>query len=252
MHFLINEQSFIGQGTNYTVPNLLLLLAETIDSITPILCGDSIHRHSNLANRYATPQLTLHDCLFQIRDPRLQARRVFLLTTLTKGPHIDTLLSSIPHHCKYNGKDVTSSSLAGAAYFNGALISLNSCPQFAAGLVPLDFAHGSNLPLSPVTVTNIITPAHASGLRRYYKASPKHGRRGWGTFMDIEDDQQAQQLLDCGEQGDHENDKQIYNLHAGKFYEFQPDNADYYHGYPVPEEEVPAEVVRRLSNRPPT
>ncbi|MGF6154114.1 hemagglutinin repeat-containing protein [Pseudomonas fluorescens] len=75
-----------------------------------------------------------------------------------------------------------------------------------------------------------------------YVPSPKHYPvSGWGTPMDL-DDTTAQQVLDSSIKGG----KQQYGFHNGKLYEFQPDNAGGWHGYPIPGNEAPTDVLRKL------
>src|SRR6185503_8786496 len=77
---------------------------------------------------------------------------------------------------------------------------------------------------------------------RKYVPSPKHEPGGWGTPMDL-NDTTAQAVLNAGVPGP--NGKQIYGLHDGRIYEFQPDNVGGFHGYPVPGTEVPPAVLRQ-------
>ncbi|WP_354687767.1 hemagglutinin repeat-containing protein [Cupriavidus necator] len=77
-----------------------------------------------------------------------------------------------------------------------------------------------------------------------YVSSPKHEAGGWGTPMDL-DDARAQQILGDSIQGG----KQRYGVSDGKVYEFQPDNAGGWHGYPIPGNEAPASVLRQFVNR---
>ncbi|HEY0684626.1 MAG TPA: RHS repeat-associated core domain-containing protein [Steroidobacter sp.] len=77
-----------------------------------------------------------------------------------------------------------------------------------------------------------------------YKSSPKHEEGGWGTKMDL-DPQAAQRVLNRSVQGG----KQRYGIHEGKVYEFQPDNAGTWHGYPIRGNEAPTSVLREFANR---
>ena len=74
-----------------------------------------------------------------------------------------------------------------------------------------------------------------------YVPSPKHDAGGWGTPMDL-DDSKAQEVLGSSILGG----KQRYGVSDGKVYEFQPDNAGGWHGYPIPENEAPASVLRQF------
>lgn len=77
-----------------------------------------------------------------------------------------------------------------------------------------------------------------------YVPSPKHASGGWGTPMDLSDSK-AQEVLNNSIQGG----KQRYGMSGGKLYEFQPDNAAGWHGYPIVGTEAPANVLRELLNR---
>lgn len=79
--------------------------------------------------------------------------------------------------------------------------------------------------------------------QRRYSPTNKHKTGGWGTEMDL-DDTTAEQILNEGITSP--NRKQVYSYHDGKLYEFQPDNAGGYHGYPVPGNEVPPKVLKEL------
>lgn len=57
--------------------------------------------------------------------------------------------------------------------------------------------------------------------------------------MDL-NDKTAQEVLNASVQGG----KQKYGFHEGKLYEFQPDNAGGWHGYPIPGTEAPSSVLK--------
>ncbi|MDR2239141.1 MAG: hemagglutinin repeat-containing protein [Zoogloeaceae bacterium] len=77
-----------------------------------------------------------------------------------------------------------------------------------------------------------------------YVSSPKHDPvSGWGTPMDLPDSV-AQEVLDRSTLVG----KQRYGLQDGKVYEFQPDNAGGWHGYPIPGTQVPTSFLRDLRN----
>jgi len=77
--------------------------------------------------------------------------------------------------------------------------------------------------------------------------SPKHrqmGERGIkGTPMDLSD-KDAQIALDSGIAYG----RQIYSYYKGKYYEFQSDNAETFHGYPILEKNVPHKALKQLNN----
>lgn len=65
-----------------------------------------------------------------------------------------------------------------------------------------------------------------------------------GTPMDLSDSK-AQEVLNNSIQGG----KQQYGISDGKVYEFQPDNAGGWHGYPIPGTEAPPKVLREFLAR---
>ncbi|MBV8044557.1 MAG: filamentous hemagglutinin [Pluralibacter sp.] len=102
---------------------------------------------------------------------------------------------------------------------------------------------GGNTTTTPIADQNKDDLAYLSGDSNYVP-SPKHAPGGWGTPMDLSDSQ-AQDVLNSSIQGG----KQKYGLSDGKLYEFQPDNAGGWHGYPVPGTEVPPKVLREFLAR---
>ncbi|WP_434339155.1 FG-GAP-like repeat-containing protein [Motilimonas cestriensis] len=77
-----------------------------------------------------------------------------------------------------------------------------------------------------------------------YAPTDKHRKGGWGTEMDLSDEV-AQSVLDNSFQGG----KQRYNYHEGRVYEFQPDNQEGWHGYPVKGTKVPPSIIKQLKER---
>ena len=146
MQFLINELSFIGQAVNkYEADELMNNLLEIIYEIKDIKNDDPILTHSSFTYQKLCLNLTLQEWLFsQIKEQKSKVqtkeetkekiKRDFLLQLLSKGPYIDTdykyLILIDDCQCFYQQKDVSSSSLAGAAKLPGILISLKNSPDF--------------------------------------------------------------------------------------------------------------------------
>ena len=164
---------------------------------------------------------------------------------MTQGPFIDkTLNESLSYHeCKFNERDVSESSLAGAAYLKGTLISLQNAPDFVVECVQVKFTTDNEF-YEDVEISNLTDVGQANKLRRRYVPSPKHASPGgWGTLMDLSDEV-AQAVLDKGVVSG----RQIYGYFEGKFYEFQSDNAGGFHGYPVPLNEVSSNVIKQMQD----
>jgi hypothetical protein len=79
------------------------------------------------------------------------------------------------------------------------------------------------------------------GSKKQYKPTKKHQKGGWGTEMDL-DDATAQKVLDDAIPGG----KQQYGIYNGKVYEFQPDNTGGWHGYPIPGNQAPPSVLKKM------
>jgi hypothetical protein len=240
MYILLNEQSFIGQAaTIYDASDLIRSLLQTIKALEPLRGNDPVYMHSTLFDRPITQN---HNVLEWIRARPADARddRVMLLIFAKRDHFIDQIMD-VQHKCHFNGRDVSSSSIAGAAHFRGTLSSLQHAPEFTDTRITAKFSTDGNV-YEDVAVWNLTHPEQVNNLlRRRYFPSPKHAPGGWGTLMDLTDDV-AQSVLDRGVASG----RQIYNYHAGRFYEFQSDNAGSFHGYPVCNDEVPPNIRKHL------
>ncbi|MGC0952062.1 hemagglutinin repeat-containing protein [Pantoea agglomerans] len=102
---------------------------------------------------------------------------------------------------------------------------------------------GDNITVTPIPEQNKDDLAYLAKDNKYVP-SPKHAPGGWGTPMDLSDSK-AQEVLNNSIQGG----KQRYGLSDGKLYEFQPDNAGGWHGYPIPGTEAPPKLLREFLAR---
>ncbi|GAB4291380.1 MAG: hypothetical protein Fur0025_26530 [Oscillatoriaceae cyanobacterium] len=247
MHFVINELSFIGQAnTNYEADDLMKVLLDVVKELEPIRGDDPIQVHSSFARRKLSVNLMVKDWLYEklkSASPTDKDRLVSLVTIMTKWPFIDKTLDDALAfwECHFNQQDVSGSSLAGAAYLKATLISLQKSPEFADEYILVIFSTDGNN-YDNIEILNLTTASKAKKLRPRYVPSPKHAPGGWGTLMDITDEE-AQAILDTGIASG----KQIYAYYQGKYYEFQDDNAGGFHGYPVDSREVPADVIKRIT-----
>lgn len=166
---------------------------------------------------------------------------------IRQGPFIDTQGFLEGYRCYFNNQDISSSSVAGAAYLKGILISLQNAPEFIDEYINIQFGVNEQ-DLQEINIDNLTTLEQARKLCPRYKSIPKHEQGGWGTLMDLKDEEVQQVLNQSIEHG-----KQRYSYYRGKFYEFKSDNTlnelgyPTYHGYPVNESEVPSDVKQKLS-----
>lgn len=127
------------------------------------------------------------------------------------------------------------------SWSNNILINRPS-NQFGDGLI-------TTVEPTEVTALLLITTIHAmswfdlifSSEKLNYVPTEKHKKGGWGTEMDL-DDKTAQNVLNDSIKGG----KQRYGYLEGKLYEFQPDNQQGWHGYPIKGTEAPPSVLKKM------
>ncbi|MCL1466460.1 hypothetical protein [Argonema galeatum] len=247
MHFLINELSFIGQAeTKYDADDIIKTLVNLIVELEPIRGDNPIQSHSSFANCKLSVDYSVKQWIYEkLKSPKEQKIADLLLRIISNnGFFIDRTLNELLDYCEcyFNQRDVSESSLAGAAHLNGSLISLQNAAEFACEEIQVRFSSNGEI-YEDKNIPNLTTVSQASKLRLRYVPSPKHAPGGWGTLMDL-NDEIAQKVLDKGIVSG----KQIYGYHEGKFYEFQPDGADGFHGYPIDRNEVPSKVLKQVQD----
>lgn len=250
MYFFINELSFIGQAKDvYEAKQFITKLYSIIKEIEPLQKDNPVQTHSNIANEKICSDLTLYQWLkdkIKSTDQHNRTVASVFVKILRKGPFIDQQEVLDSCQCYFENQDVHLSSLSGAAYYQGVLISLQNSPYFSDDIVKVKFGYEQQ-ELQNIDIPNLTQISQVKGIRRHYQASPKHrqmGERGIkGTPMDLSDED-AQVALDKGIAYR----RQIYSYYKGKYYEFQSDNAGTFHGYPILEKNVPKEALKQLSN----
>lgn len=278
MHFLINELSFIGQALNkYEADELMNHLLEIIYEIMDIRNDDPILTHSSFTNQKLCLNLTVMEWFYSQfysqnkakvqteEEEKVQTKLKFLLQVLRKRLYIDIdedykyLIDDC--QCFYQQKDVSSSSLTGAAKLPGILISLQNNPDFVHENIEVEFQDGTNSKETRI-INNLTEIKQARKIcPRYKVSSNKHDLVGhWerGTPMDLKDEE-AQKVLNSSVCSSNKNSKKRYGYHKGtdQFYVFLPDGDFFdeqgyptYHGFPIPENQVkdppvPEEVLNR-------
>jgi hypothetical protein len=246
MHFLINELSFIAQAsTKYEADALMVMLVNVITELEPIQGDDPIQVHSSFASRKVSIDWSIKQWVYEkLKSPTERQIGSLFVRLMSQGPFIDRTLSELLdyHECQFNNQDVSESSLAGAAYLKGALISLKNAPEFVGECFQVKFSIDGRL-YEDLEIHNLTEVGQSNKLRPRYVPSTKHASGGWGTLMDLSDEV-AQAVLDKGIVSG----RQIYGYFEGKFYEFQSDNAGGFHGYPVSLDEVPSKVIKQMQD----
>jgi hypothetical protein len=171
------------------------------------------------------------------------------------------------------GTNVSGYSVAGAACFSGILISIAGATEYGDGDIHVHYVDVENDPEERV-VEHYVTVVEVYRRWRRYVPNPKHHPtvagggiaameldREYDPFTDqrqsglrdktkAPQETAAQRLLDgaCTVNGKKQLYAVIYDrmLKRGVYYEFQPDAMGGYHGYPVPEQQVPPAALRHL------
>ena len=262
MHFLINELSFTGQAINNyeSTDKLMKNIYEIIQEIMVIQNGHPIQTHSSFAAQKLSPELTVKGWIYsRINSDQSDNKKIasLLVRLLTKGPFVDTQELLTNCKCYYNGQDISSSSLAGAAKLMGILISLRDNPNFTAENIEVEFDEGRNT-FEKINLTNLTESKQARKICPRYKPHSKHDIKGYwknATPMDLKDEE-AQKVLNCSICNTNENSEKRYGYskRTGKFYVFHFDNTfdvhghPTYHGFPIPENEVPAQIFSQIKS----
>lgn len=180
------------------------------------------------------------------KDITSQSIARFLVRIITKGPFIDSQGIQNACECYFKEKNISDSSLTGAAYYKGVLISFQNAEDFLDDSVTVRFTENEKKDAQDIVIINLTKVEQIAKICRHYQASPKHRKRGElgkkGTEMDLSDEEGQLALNEGITHG-----RQIYSYFKGKFYEFQSDNAGTFHGYPISEEKVPYKVIKELN-----
>lgn len=170
MNFLINELSFIGQATNiYDADTLMKALAEVIKAIAPIQGNDYIYVHELFSNCQIADNYTVKNWVYDKSFSNDQAQAVLLIQLFTNGPFIlDFLKQELEYwECEFNNQDCCESSLAGAAYLQGILISLQQAPDFSSELINVLFKLDEN-PSEIIEIYNLTNADQVKNIPGHY------------------------------------------------------------------------------------
>lgn len=246
MNFLVNELSIIIQAKNKSDADLLMKnLITIIQKVQPMCGNDLIRTHSILLSCKITEHYSVYEWLQEKLNSASERDLGRALVGILKNK-IDKFLNQklLYWECQFNGQDCCESSLAGAAYLKGVLISLGNSKDFLSEYINLEFRLDENPPKT-IRILNL------TDLNQFivYVPSSKHrnqGERGRkGTLMDLSDIE-AQEVLDESYINNWFKGKKYYGYKNGKFYEFKTDNAGTYHGYPVERGKVPIQELTDL------
>lgn len=151
MHLLINELSFIAQAHDREhAGELMEDLIEVIRLLKPIQGEAPICTSNLLWQKEIYQGLSVYQWMNEMK----QAKRVWFMKVVRNGPHIETLLDEYYHECWFQDEEVTSTSLAGAACFEGILTSLQHCARFNTEKIHLRYREDKKEEFIEVTIPN--------------------------------------------------------------------------------------------------
>jgi hypothetical protein len=254
MYFLINELSISGQFIDKHEASICMDVIKSILQELKPLQNLKLITHQSLSEREFFPGYKVSDWLkdyysSQDKDRDFLVLIIGLLKETCISKRLDEELENGLYYweCYFNEENYFDSSLAGAAYFEGRLVSVQKSEFFNSSPVTVRFNKNNNEP-KIIDILNIFEASHAHRLRPKFCYHSKHDSLGhWdgATPMDLNNDE-AQEALDQSLL--HEGHTQRYTFFNGKYYIFQDDNAGGYHGYPIDENKVPNSVLKHLEN----
>jgi hypothetical protein len=178
MHIFVNELSFQAQAHDtFEAFSLIKNLIVILRALIPLRDRDPICTSQLIWAKEVCPGLTLNDCLHQLN--RDQAR--LLIITVMKGPYVETLLDDVLdyHECWFYEEDVSSTSLAGAAFFDGMLSSLQNASRFNNNQVLLQYRDNEHSAVTEKLIYNAFDHTNIHILIREINTELLHGITSW-------------------------------------------------------------------------
>jgi len=158
MYIFINELSFQAQAQNDQHANSLITnIISILRSLGSIQGNDPVRTSGTLWEREIIQGCSINSWLNKGILNRDQ--RIWFTAIVRKGPFIENILTETIdyHECWFQCEDVSSTSLAGAACFEGALASLQQCIKFDYEQICLNFREGEQ-DFKKVKILNFINP----------------------------------------------------------------------------------------------
>ncbi|MBD2277796.1 MAG: hypothetical protein HEQ13_10640 [Dolichospermum sp. DEX189] len=276
MQFLINELSIIGQyDDKHSAEAKMEIVKDIIINIFKdfyqndnkdekyiLKVENYIKIHSSFLVCKLCPDFTISDWLKEQFKNGTKISVILAGIKRNRDLYIDNILIDNKEfkywECEFNFKDCCETSLAGAAYLEGILISLQDAPEFKSEDIEVYFGIEEE-PLKKKTIHNLTTVKQAIKLRPRYRYYTRHPKLLWKTTSDEPSSinltpEEAQKVLDKAVIHNLTDGTQYYGYYQDKFYEFQPggegdgtgkfdlDGYPLYHGYIIEENELKAKA----------
>jgi len=182
MYILINELSFQAQAHNdQHANNIITNILYIIRLLGSIQGNDPIRTSETLWEREIIKGCSINDWLNKGILNRDQ--RVWFTAIVRKGPFIENILNENLdyHECWFQGDDVSSTSLAGASFYDGLLTSLQECTRFNSERILLEYREGEGNFIE-CEILNFINPETAGDLIRQINQEILDGISSWDHF----------------------------------------------------------------------
>lgn len=162
MYIFANELSFQAQASDVINANQLMDdLITVIKFLKPIQGIDPILTSRILWQQEISHGYNVNQWLFQTNRDKMR----WFMAVVRKGPYVEALLDNelSYHECWFCINDVTSSSLAGAVFFDGILTSLQGSPDFSSETVYLKYREGDD-DFKCIEKLNVYEPAKVTDI----------------------------------------------------------------------------------------
>lgn len=157
MYLLVNELSFQAQANKLMDSHQLMNdFISVIKSLKPVRGTDPIRTSMTLWGKELFRGYSVNQWLNHTNRDQM----VWFKAIVRKGPYIETILDEELdyHECKFQGNDVTSTSLAGAVFLDGILSSLQNANSFDVERIKLEYRQGET-PFTESEVLNVYEPS---------------------------------------------------------------------------------------------
>ena len=156
MYLLVNELSFQTQANKLMDSHQLMNdFISVIKSLKPVRGTDPIRTSMTLWGKELFRGYSVNQWLNHTNRDQM----VWFKAIVRKGPYIETILDEELdyHECRFQGNDVTSTSLAGAVFLDGILLSLQNANSFDVERISLEYREGE-VPFKKFEVLNVYDP----------------------------------------------------------------------------------------------
>lgn len=184
MYLLINELSFEAQARDLRDADKLMKdLILIIKSLRPIQGSDPIRTSKTLWEKELLKGYNVHQWLTETNKDQMR----WFMAVVRKGPYIETLLDENLeyHECLFRVEDVSSTSLAGAVFYDGLLTSLRNSDRFGSERIPLRYREKNSF--IEVEIINIYDPGNVTAVIEEIKKNIFHDILSWNNLWSQKD-----------------------------------------------------------------